>query len=369
MKQTFPQRQGSVVKLALLVAVWMLSISALSPLAAASEDTAKNDRSVPEKVITRFTDVQESDYFAAAVSWAVERGVTNGSSATAFSPYNPCTRAQVVTFLWRAEGRPESSVLLSFRDVFASSYFYGAVRWAVGMGIVKGTSTTTFSPSRGCSYAHVLTFLWRRAGEPVVSQSGPLTAPYERHWAYNALRWAESEELLRETEQPFDPSASCPRADVVWYLFRQAMKEESRKAEAQEDEDADIYGADSGKGAGAAGNFLYQASTHEDFISRVSAITREYENQVSTIDGNDDYITGRLLVKSAQPLPSLSEYHVAAMVKDVDEHYVIQFRDSQEAQRCAEYLKTLPYVEYAEPDRITTAISQGMSAEGGASVH
>ncbi len=109
-----------------------------------------------------FTDVAESAYYHDAVLWAVEKGITSGTSATTFSPNNPCTRAQAVTFLWRAAGSPEPGIAENpFVDVSADAYYYKAVLWAVEKGITSGTSATTFSPNATCSRAQIVTFLWR----------------------------------------------------------------------------------------------------------------------------------------------------------------------------------------------------------------
>ena len=114
-----------------------------------------------------FTDVKEKDYYYEPVLWAVANSITTGTSKTTFSPDNPCTRAQVVTFLWRAAGSPEPTQTNNpFTDVPAGQYYYKAVLWAVEEGITAGTSKTTFSPDESCTRAQVVTFLWRAAGEP-----------------------------------------------------------------------------------------------------------------------------------------------------------------------------------------------------------
>ena len=109
-----------------------------------------------------FVDVATGSYYEDAVDWAVENGITQGTDDTHFSPDGICTRAQAVTFLWRATGSPEPETrTMPFADVPAGSYYYDAVLWAVENGITKGTSDTTFSPNMTCSRAQIVTFLWR----------------------------------------------------------------------------------------------------------------------------------------------------------------------------------------------------------------
>ena len=112
-----------------------------------------------------FTDVDEDDYYYDAVQWAVANGVTTGTTSTRFSPDTICTRAQMVTFLWRAVGSPAASGTLPFTDVSTDAYYYDAVRWAVANGITRGTTSTTFSPARGCTRAQIVVFLYRAMEE------------------------------------------------------------------------------------------------------------------------------------------------------------------------------------------------------------
>lgn len=122
----------------------------------------------PEPALTSnpFTDVSENDYYYKAVLWAYEQGITTGTSATAFSPESPCTRGQVVTFLWRAEGEPVVSTSNTFEDVSSNAYYADSVNWAVEKKITTGTSATEFSPEINCTRGHIITFLYRNsAGE------------------------------------------------------------------------------------------------------------------------------------------------------------------------------------------------------------
>ena len=118
-----------------------------------------------------FTDISKSDYFYDAVLWAADKGITSGVTDTLFAPNVSCTRAQMVTFLWRAHGSPKATGTNPFTDVSTSDYYYDAVLWAVANGVTTGTSATTFSPDAPVTRAQAVTFQWRAAGSPVVSGS------------------------------------------------------------------------------------------------------------------------------------------------------------------------------------------------------
>ena len=170
---------------------------------------------------TAFEDVSPDAYYADAVNWAVDNGVTNGVSATNFAPADTCTRGQVATFLWRANGSPEPVTTENpFTDVDPSSAFYKAILWAAENGITAGTSETTFSPGNPCTRAHVVTFLWRAQGRPAPSGEGSLADSFPQGYYTDAVRWADAAGLLSGTGEAFTPSALCPRADIVTYLYR-----------------------------------------------------------------------------------------------------------------------------------------------------
>ena len=115
----------------------------------------------PKSTSSRFADVRAGDYYHDAVLWATEKGITNGTSETTFSPDAPCTRAQIVTFLWRAEGTPAARGAVRFADVPADAWYYNAVRWAVSRGVTNGTGANAFSPDAPCTRAQIVTFLYR----------------------------------------------------------------------------------------------------------------------------------------------------------------------------------------------------------------
>ena len=161
-----------------------------------------------------FRDVPSDAYYAAAVDWAVGQGITNGTSATAFSPLGNVTRAQAVTFLWRAQGCPEpQSADSPFTDVREpDAWYYHAVLWAVEQGITNGTSATIFSPEQNVTRGQMLTFLYRSLGEPGKTGAGA--------WYADAERWASANGLLDGTAVPYTTGGECPRSDVVYYLWK-----------------------------------------------------------------------------------------------------------------------------------------------------
>ena len=167
--------------------------------------------------VAGFTDVREGDYFDAAVQWAVDAKVTNGTSATTFSPDATVTRGQAVTFLWRAMGEPVPETAENpFSDVNGSDYYYKAVLWAVEKGITNGTGAGQFSPGSDVTRGQMLTFLWRTMGEPDRTGTGA--------WYEDAERWASSSRLTDGTAAPYSTDAKCPRADVVFYLWKALYK-------------------------------------------------------------------------------------------------------------------------------------------------
>lgn len=170
-----------------------------------------------------FTDLANGSYYYDAVLWAVENGVTAGTSANAFSPDNGCTRAQVVTFLWRAAGQPEpSSNYNPFTDVDADAYYYKAVLWAVEHNVTSGTGATTFSPDATCTRAQIVTFLWRYEGQPEPkTASNPFSDVAGDAYFAKAVLWAAENGVTSGTSATtFSPEATCTRAQVVTFLYR-----------------------------------------------------------------------------------------------------------------------------------------------------
>ena len=172
---------------------------------------------------TGFRDVPAGAYYADAVTWAVKEGITSGTSANTFSPNLSCTRAQMVTFLWRANGSPRASRANRFTDVSANAYYYDAVLWAAENGITSGSSATTFSPDAVLTRGQTVTFLYRAAGSPAVSGSSFRdVAPGA--WYANAVAWAVSKGVTTGTGgNHFSPDAPCTRAQTVTFLYRDAQ--------------------------------------------------------------------------------------------------------------------------------------------------
>ena len=168
-----------------------------------------------------FVDVAKSDYYYDAVKWAVENGVTTGVTDTIFAPGNPCTRAQTVTFLWRAAGMPQAANRVNpFTDVSVNDYYYEAVLWAVENGITGGTTATTFSPNATCTRAQVVTFLWRYSKEDA-SILPMFTDVAESDYYYGAVAWAvENGVTTGVTDTSFVPGNPCTRGQIVTFLYR-----------------------------------------------------------------------------------------------------------------------------------------------------
>ncbi len=175
---------------------------------------------VKEVEISPFADVATDAYYYDAVKWAVNKGVTNGVSETLFGPDQACTRAQIVTFLWRAAGSPEPKSGSSFADVAADAYYAKAVAWAVENGITKGTSETTFHPDETCTRAQGVTFLYRALGKLAAAQAGFTDVAADSYYA-DAVNWAAENGVTKGiSETLFGPDGSCTRAQIVTFLYR-----------------------------------------------------------------------------------------------------------------------------------------------------
>ena len=173
-----------------------------------------------------FVDVPEGSYYEEAVDWAVEKGITTGTGNNYFTPDGICTRAQAVTFLWRVAGSPTPKTeAMVFEDVLDGSYYYEAVLWAVENGITVGTSATTFSPELTCSRAHIVTFLWRAANSPSVKTANPFTDVAADAYYIDAVLWAVKHKItVGTTLSTFSPDEGCPRAQIVTFLYRAHSK-------------------------------------------------------------------------------------------------------------------------------------------------
>lgn len=169
---------------------------------------------------TSFVDVPANAYFADAVKWAVDKGITNGLPDTMFGPYASCPRAQIVTFLWRAAGSPEPKAMSSFTDVPASAYYAKAVEWAVENGITNGMTETTFAPDATCTRGQSVTFLHRALGKKVESSANFTDVKSDAFYA-DAVNWAVASDVTNGTSNTtFSPNADCTRAEIVTFLYR-----------------------------------------------------------------------------------------------------------------------------------------------------
>ena len=167
-----------------------------------------------------FYDVPNGAYFYEAVKWAVDKGITNGLSDTMFGPYESCTRAQIVTFLWRAAGSPEPKTASSFTDVPANAYYAKAVAWAVENGITNGMTETTFAPNATCTRGQSVTFLYR-ALKGTASGSANFTDVKSDAFYADAINWAVANNVTNGTSNTtFSPNADCTRAEIVTFLYR-----------------------------------------------------------------------------------------------------------------------------------------------------
>ena len=173
-----------------------------------------------------FSDIAPSDFCCDAVIWAVDKGITTGTSATTFNPNGICTRAQAVTFLWRAAGSPAPKTkVMPFTDVPSGSYYYDAVLWAVEKGITKGTSDTMFSPDATCTRAQIVTFLWRSQKSPAAGMANPFADVAADTYYIEAVLWAVKHNItVGTTFSIFSPDEECTRAQIVTFLYRARNK-------------------------------------------------------------------------------------------------------------------------------------------------
>lgn len=177
---------------------------------------AKGAEAAPE-----FDDVKPEAFYFDAVQWAVKNGITNGTGKSTFSPNDVCSRYQIVMFLWRAAGQPEAKAAVSFADVKPGDIFYEAVQWAVERGITNGTSSTSFSPFAPCTRGQIVTFLYRSAGSPAISGTCDFSDVSAGSFCHDAVIWASSEGITKGTSAGrFSPNEGCTRAQVVTFLYR-----------------------------------------------------------------------------------------------------------------------------------------------------
>ena len=185
-----------------------------------------DEYTVPPQPPIMFIDVPDDAYFKAPVDWAVSKGITKGTGESTFSPEDPCTRGQVVTFLWRAAGEPEPTAAFNrFSDVKEDDYFYKAVLWAIDGSITMGTSDYTFSPDAPCTRAEIVTFLYRYAKGSAAEAANPFTDVASADYFYAPVMWAVANKITTGTSNTtFSPNDTCTRAQVVTFLYRNSNK-------------------------------------------------------------------------------------------------------------------------------------------------
>ena len=189
-----------------------------------SSTGSKPSTSAPEQNESSvgFKDVPKNAYYFDAVEWAVKRQITSGTSAAEFDPDAPCTRAQIVTFLYRALGSPEPKTTGSFTDVPSGSYYEKAVSWAVEMGITTGVSSERFDPNAACTRAQAVTFLYRALGSQA-NVKARFSDVHDGSYYAGAVDWAVENGVINGiSETLFGPDSSCTRAQTVTFLYRAA---------------------------------------------------------------------------------------------------------------------------------------------------
>ncbi len=175
----------------------------------------------PDQPSGGFVDVEPGKYYYDAVQWAVQNEITSGTSRTTFGPADSCTRAQAVTFLWRANGKQDPTAANTFSDVPAGAFYETPVAWAVGRNVTSGTSATTFGPSDTCTRAQIVTFLYRAAEEPPVTGSNTFSDVPAGSFYEKAVTWAVENGITNGTGNgQFSPKATCTRAQIVTFLYK-----------------------------------------------------------------------------------------------------------------------------------------------------
>lgn len=173
-----------------------------------------------EREATSFFDVFASDYYAEPVRWAVNKGITSGTGKYTFSPKQTCTRAQAVTFLWMAAGAPTVMGNTGFKDVPETAYYANAVKWAVKKGLTSGAGDSRFNPDGPCSRAQIVTFMYGAAGSPSVSGNNQFSDVPETAYYANAVKWAVQKGITSGTGNGlFSPDAACTRGQIVTFLY------------------------------------------------------------------------------------------------------------------------------------------------------
>ena len=181
----------------------------------------------PTQAPAKFTDMPTNKDFITAINWAVAEGITKGKTATTFGPNDPCTRAHIVTFLWRAMGKPQAATTATFTDMPTNKDYVSAISWAVEKGVTKGTSGTTFSPDKTCTREEAVTFLWRAYGKAAAAKPATFSDMPTNKDFINAISWAVENNITKGTSvanNTFSPKKNCTRAEIVTFLYRADQK-------------------------------------------------------------------------------------------------------------------------------------------------
>ena len=198
---------------------WFADAALTQPVSSVLLD---NSKTVYAAWQLNYADVDEQSYYYDALLWALDAGITEGTGESSFSPEASCTRAQMVTFLWRAAGSPKAADMANpFTDVSEEDYYYDAVLWAVSQGITQGTAADTFSPDAECTRGQMAAFLYRFDGEDPVSGDMAFEDVDADSYYSEAVLWAAQENITNGTgEATFSPDANCTRAQIVTFLYR-----------------------------------------------------------------------------------------------------------------------------------------------------
>lgn len=177
---------------------------------------------VQVSALTGFSDVNVGDSYYDAVNWALENGVTKGTGSSKFMPNNNCSRAEFVTFMWRASSSPSSNKTIPFKDVKSSAYYYNAVKWVYEKGITSGTSSTTFEPNKTLTNKEAVTFLYRLSGSPSVSGNMPFKDVKSNAYYYNAVLWAYKNNIISDNSY-FYPNKKLTRGEAIKFIYKKFM--------------------------------------------------------------------------------------------------------------------------------------------------
>ncbi len=210
-----PAEDGDIT----LFAKWTLRSTAITPVGPKPAEPLPDDPQPP------FTDISAGSWCEDAVAWAAEKGIAQGVGGGLFGPELPCTRGQIVTFLWRAAGSPQPAALRAFTDVPADSYCAKAVAWAVEKGITTGTGDGRFSPDAPCTRAQAAVFLyrWEQSRGDGFTGAWMFRLPFADvpEWAYEAIAWCSMKGITQGTgETTFSPDLPCTRGQILTFLYR-----------------------------------------------------------------------------------------------------------------------------------------------------